>query len=99
MNSKGWPSEFSHSRIFVRRGRASVSIGIIDENNEPKIAVIKGTREIRVILYAKDDPFCAPAPADAEHLWNLPQLLAAGLMETIDGFTAVISKGLLVPVP
>jgi hypothetical protein len=24
----------------------------------------KGTREIRVILYAKDAPFCAPAPAD-----------------------------------
>jgi hypothetical protein len=24
---------------------------------------LKGTREIRVILYAKDDPFCAPAPA------------------------------------
>ena len=23
-----------------------------------------GTREIRVILYAKDDPFCAPAPAN-----------------------------------
>jgi hypothetical protein len=24
----------------------------------------QGTREICVILYAKDDPFCAPAPAD-----------------------------------
>jgi hypothetical protein len=24
----------------------------------------QGTREIRVILYAKDDSFCAPAPAD-----------------------------------
>jgi len=24
----------------------------------------EGTREIRVILYAKDDPFCASAPAD-----------------------------------
>ena len=24
----------------------------------------QGTREIRVILYAKDDPFCASAPAD-----------------------------------
>ena len=24
----------------------------------------KGTREIRVILYAKDDPFCATALAD-----------------------------------
>ena len=28
------------------------------------IADIKGTREIRVILYAKDDPFCATALAD-----------------------------------
>jgi hypothetical protein len=36
---------------------------------------------------------------NAEHLWDLPQLLAEGLLETIDGFTAVISKGLLVPVP
>src|SRR5215471_16141731 len=25
---------------------------------------------------------------NAEHLWNLPTLLAAGLMETVDGFTA-----------
>jgi hypothetical protein len=24
----------------------------------------EGTREIRVILYAKDDPFCATVPAD-----------------------------------
>ena len=36
---------------------------------------------------------------NAEHLWNLPPLLAAGLMDTIDGFTTVISKGLLVPLP
>ena len=36
---------------------------------------------------------------NAEHLWNLPALLAAGLMDTIDGFTTVISKALLVPVP
>jgi hypothetical protein len=36
---------------------------------------------------------------NAEHLWNLPRLLAPGLTETIDGFTAVISKALLVPVP
>jgi len=36
---------------------------------------------------------------NAEHLWNLPALLAGGLMDTIDGFTAVISKALLVPVP
>jgi hypothetical protein len=28
------------------------------------LCAIKGTREIRVILYAKDDPFCASAPAD-----------------------------------
>jgi hypothetical protein len=26
--------------------------------------LFKGTREIRVILYAKDDSFCAPAPTD-----------------------------------
>jgi len=25
---------------------------------------IKGTRQIRVILYAKGEPFCAPPPAD-----------------------------------
>jgi hypothetical protein len=36
---------------------------------------------------------------NAEHLWNLPAPLAASLMDTIDGFTAVISKALLVPVP
>jgi hypothetical protein len=36
---------------------------------------------------------------NAEHLWNLPPLLVEGLMETIDGFTAVIGKGLLVSVP
>ena len=34
-----------------------------------------------------------------EHLWNLPALLAAGLMDTVDGFPAVISKALLVHVP
>lgn len=36
---------------------------------------------------------------NAEHLWNLSPLLTAGLMDTIDGFTTVISKALLVPVP
>ena len=36
---------------------------------------------------------------NAENLWNLPALYAAGLMDTIDGFTAVIGKSLLVPVP
>ena len=36
---------------------------------------------------------------NAEQLWNLPPLLASGLMDTIDGFTAVISKTLLVAVP
>lgn len=36
---------------------------------------------------------------NAEQLWNLPALLRAGLMDTIDGFTTVISKALLVPVP
>jgi len=36
---------------------------------------------------------------NAEHLWYLPALLAGGLMDTIDGFTTVISKALLVPVP
>jgi len=36
---------------------------------------------------------------NAEHLWNLPPVLAAGLMDTIDGFTTVIGKSLLVPVP
>jgi len=35
----------------------------------------------------------------AEHLWNLPGPLAVSLMDTIDGFTEVISKALLVPVP
>jgi hypothetical protein len=35
----------------------------------------------------------------AEHLWNLPPPLAEGLMDGIDGFTAVISKTLLVPLP
>jgi hypothetical protein len=33
---------------------------ICGSNSRP----IQGTREIRVILYAKDDPFCASAPAD-----------------------------------
>lgn len=36
---------------------------------------------------------------NAEHLWNLPSLLASGLMDVIDGFTATIGKALLVPVP
>jgi hypothetical protein len=36
---------------------------------------------------------------NAEQLWNLPPLLRTGLMDTIDGFTTVIGKGLLVPVP
>lgn len=36
---------------------------------------------------------------NAEQLWELPPLLAGGLMDTIDGFTAVISKTLLVAVP
>ena len=36
---------------------------------------------------------------NAEHLWNLLPLLAPGLMDMIDGFTATIGKALLVPVP
>lgn len=36
---------------------------------------------------------------NAEHLWNLPQYLATSLTGTIDGFAAVISKTLLVPIP
>jgi hypothetical protein len=36
---------------------------------------------------------------NAEHLWNLPPVLAPGLMDVIDGFTGTIGKALLVPVP
>jgi hypothetical protein len=36
---------------------------------------------------------------NAQSLWNLPSPLAAALMDSIDGFTTVISKALLVPVP
>jgi Family of unknown function (DUF5995) len=36
---------------------------------------------------------------NAEHLWNLPPLLAEGLVDGIDGFTTVISKTLLLPMP
>lgn len=36
---------------------------------------------------------------NSEQLWNLPPLLGTGLMTTIDGFTTVIGKALLVPVP
>jgi hypothetical protein len=36
---------------------------------------------------------------NAEQLWNLPPPLNDGLMTTIDGFTAVISKALLAPAP
>lgn len=36
---------------------------------------------------------------NAEQLWNLGPPLSSGLMTTIDGFTAVISKTLLAPVP
>ena len=36
---------------------------------------------------------------NAESLWNLPTPLAAALMDSIDGFTTVIGKALLVPVP
>ena len=36
---------------------------------------------------------------NAELLWELPGILRAGLMDTIDGSTAVIGKALLVPVP
>jgi hypothetical protein len=35
---------------------------------------------------------------NAETLWNLPAIFAAGFMESIDGFTTVIGKALLVPV-
>lgn len=35
---------------------------------------------------------------NAEQLWNLPPLLRTGLNGTIDGFTTVIGKALLVPV-
>jgi hypothetical protein len=36
---------------------------------------------------------------NAEHLWNLPAMLASGLIGTIDGFSTVIGKALLVPIP
>ena len=36
---------------------------------------------------------------NAEHLWNLSPVFAGGLMDTIDGFTSVISKAVLVPLP
>lgn len=36
---------------------------------------------------------------NSEYLWKLSPLLAAGLLDTIDGFTTVISKALLVVVP
>ncbi|HZS55019.1 MAG TPA: DUF5995 family protein [Bryobacteraceae bacterium] len=36
---------------------------------------------------------------NAEALWNLPPALALSLLDSINGFTAVISKSLLVPVP
>jgi hypothetical protein len=36
---------------------------------------------------------------NAQGLWTLPPLLGAGLMDSIDGFTAVIGKALLIPVP
>jgi hypothetical protein len=36
---------------------------------------------------------------NAEQLWNLPPVLSDGLMTTVDGFTAVISKALLAPAP
>jgi hypothetical protein len=36
---------------------------------------------------------------NAEHLWNLPAMLASGLIGTIDGFSTVIGKALPVPIP
>jgi len=36
---------------------------------------------------------------NAEQLWYLPAPLADGLLDTIDGFTTVIGKALLAPVP
>ncbi|HUS04813.1 MAG TPA: DUF5995 family protein [Bryobacteraceae bacterium] len=38
---------------------------------------------------------------NAQHLWHLRAIpvLAAGFLDTLDGFTTVISKALLVPVP
>jgi hypothetical protein len=36
---------------------------------------------------------------NAEGLWNSPALVATGLLDTIDAFTTVIGKALLVPVP
>lgn len=36
---------------------------------------------------------------DAQALWNLPTSLTAVLMDSIDGFTTVIGKAILVPVP
>jgi len=52
-------------------------------------------------LFASWDVSAARETAwqNAESLWNLPPLLSAGLLGTIDGFTAVIGKALLVPVP
>jgi hypothetical protein len=37
--------------------------------------------------------------SNAEHLWNLPPPLKDGLVDGIDGFTTVISKTLLLPLP
>lgn len=34
--------------------------------------------------------------SNAQHFWNLPPILADGLMDTIDGTTSVISKALLI---
>jgi hypothetical protein len=51
---------------------------------------IKGTRKIHVILYAKDDPFCAPAPAD--ELWIEDVLAVEHNVIPLDG-ADVFQKG------
>jgi hypothetical protein len=46
----------------------SYHLGLQPSSSDPtrfvSLKAYEGTREIRAILYAKDDSFCAPAPAD-----------------------------------
>jgi hypothetical protein len=68
--SRRWnPREYWHAlhpeeaqRIIDHNWEIDLPIQEKTRKRKRKQEGVKGTREIRVILYAKDDPFCAPAP-------------------------------------
>ena len=62
---------------------------VIHEYTAVTLALMMGSKII----------FRQAAWVNAETLWNLPPLLTDNLKHSIDGFTTVVGKTLLVPVP